>query len=207
MSNGDCFLADISEKYKKDNFMINTLIKHNNKVNNDLKNILENIYLLPNWEKIASFMLFEKKFFISKSQKFNLFRKFSSKNMLEKFEFRTLDDNVCAKIDLKVYKDSVYIINIDVQTLNFADNIIKKLVQISAEKALYNTSDKQVKINLSLPLFKMNKIKQILLNLGFVSEEQSKYEKKMFGETLTLNVEKSVLLQKQIKQNPILINK
>ena len=159
--------------------MINTLIKHNDKINNNLKHILDNIYLLPNWEKINSFTFSEKNFFLNKS----------------------------TKIDLKVYKDSVYIINIDIETLNFADNIIKKLVQISAEKALYNTSNKQVKINLSLPLFKKNKIKQILLNLGFVSEVQSKYEKKMFGETLTLNVEKSVLLQKQIKQNPILINK
>ena len=187
--------------------MINTLIKHNDKINNNLKHILDNIYLLPNWEKINSFTFSEKNFFLNKSKKFDLYRKFSSKNMLEKYEIRTLNDNVSAKIDLKVYKDSVYIINIDIETLNFADNIIKKLVQISAEKALYNTSNKQVKINLSLPLFKKNKIKQILLNLGFVSEVQSKYEKKMFGETLTLNVEKSVLLQKQIKQNPILINK
>ncbi len=187
--------------------MINTLIKHNNKVNNDLKNILDNIYLLPNWEKINSFLLSEKKFFMFKSKRFNLFRKFSSKNMLEKYELRTLDNKISANLDLKIYKDSVYIINIDTYSLNFTDNLISKLVQISAEKALYNTSDKIVKINLSLPLFKMNKIKQILLNLDFVCEEQSKYEKKMFGETLTLNVEKSAVLQKLIKQNPILINK
>ena len=186
--------------------MINTLIKHNNKINNDLKHILDNIYLLPNWEKINEFSLFEKKFFINKSRKFNLFRKFSSKNMLEKYELRTQDNKVAACLDVKVYKDSVYIINIDAELSLSTDNLITKLVQISAEKALYNTSDKLVKINLSLPLFKMNKIKQILLNLGFVSEEQSKYEKKMFGETLSLNVDKSVILQKQIKQNPILIN-
>ena len=187
--------------------MINTLIKHNNKVNNDLKNILENIYLLPNWEKIASFMLFEKKFFISKSRKFDLYRKFSSKNMLEKFEIKDLNNKVCANLDLKVYKDSVYIINIDIDTLNYVDKIITKLIQISTEKALFYTSDKEVKINLTLPLLKKAAIKHILLNLGFVSEKQSNYEKEMFGETLSLNVEKSAFWQKKIKQFPVLINK
>lgn len=193
---------------KKDIFMINTLIKHNNKTEHNFKHILDNIYLLPNWEKINGFLLFEKKLFFNKSCNFDLYRKFSSKNMLEKYEIRTSENQSNAKMDIKVYKDSVYIIDIDSDNSKFFEKLITKLVQISAEKALYNTSEKEVKINLALPLFKQKKFKQLLINLDFVPEEsQSKYEKEMFGEILTLNVEKSTYWQKSIKQMPILINK
>ena len=59
-----------------------------------------------------------------------------------------------------------------------------------------------------MPLIKQNKMKRILLSLGFNAEaEQSQYEKELFGETLSLNAENSTFWQRQIKQMSILINK
>ena len=188
--------------------MINTIIKPNLKSKHDLDNILDSIYLLPQWEKIKEFSLSEKRFFIRRTFNVNLFRKFSSKNMLEKYSIRVGEENVIASMDLKVYKDSVYIINLDAYSLNNFEQTITKLVQVAVEKALYNTTDKEVKINLSLPLIKQNKMKRILLSLGFNAEaEQSQYEKELFGETLSLNAENSTFWQRQIKQMSILINK
>ena len=188
--------------------MINTIIKTNLKSKPDLDNLLNNIYLLPQWEKIKEFALLEKWFFIQKSINVNLFRKFSSKNMLEKYSVRIGEENVIGSMDLKVYKDSVYIINIDAKSLNMFEQVIEKLVQVAVEKALYNTSEKEIKVNLSFPLIKQNKMRRILTSLGFIPEEaQSKYEKELFGETYSLKAENSVFWQKQIKQMSILINK
>ena len=111
-------------------------------------------------------------------------------------------------MNLKIYKDNVYIIDIDFTSSALFENLVIKLLQVSAEKALYNTTDKEVKINLSMPLLKRGKMKQILINSDFeLLENQSKYEKEMFGETYSLNVENSIFWQKKIKQSPILINK
>ena len=188
--------------------MINTIIKTNLKSKPDLDNLLNNIYLLPQWEKIKEFSLLKKRFFMQKSFNVNLYRKFSSKNMLEKYSIRVGEEKVIGSMDLKVYKDSVYIINIDANSLDTFEQIIKKLVHVAVEKALYNTTEKEIKINLSFPLIKQNKMKRILTVLGFVSEaEQSKYEKELFGETYLLKVENSDFWRNEIKQMPILINK
>ena len=203
-----CRDAGISENIINNIYMINTIIKPNLKSKHDLDNILDSIYLLPQWEKIKEFSLFEKRFFFRRAFNVSLFRKFSSKNMLEKYSIRVGEENVIASMDLKVYKDSVYIINIDAYSLNSFEQTITKLVQVAVEKALYNTTDKEVKINLSLPLIKQNKMRRILLSLGFEAElEQSQYEKELFGETFSLKAENSVFWQKQIKQLSILINK
>ena len=186
--------------------MINTLIRTENKSKVDFENIVNSIYLLPQWEKIKEFSVQQKRFFIRKSFNVNLYRKFSSKNMLEKYSLRLDNDNDIASMDLKVYKDSVYIISID-SSLS-SDEVVNKLVQVAVEKSLYNTTDKEVKINLSYSLLKQNKMKKVLSSLGFVAEVgQSQYEKELFGETYILNVEDSIFWQKQIKQMPILINK
>lgn len=188
--------------------MINTLIKTNDKSKQDLDNLLNSIYLLPQWEKIKEFSLQQRKFFVRKSFNVNLYRKFSSKNMLEKYSLRLADEQVVGSMDLKVYKDSVYIINIDAYTSSTFEQVITKLVQVAIEKSLYNTSEKEVKINLSYSLIKQNRMKRLLSGLGFAPEaEQSAYEKELFGETYTLKADESAFWQKQIKQLSILINK
>lgn len=188
--------------------MINTIIKTNLKSKPDLDNLLNNIYLLPQWEKIKEFSLSGKWFFVQKAFNVSLFRKFSSKNMLEKYSVRVGEENVLGSMDLKVYKDSVYIINIDANSSSVSEQVITKLVQVAVEKALYNTSEKEVKINLLFPLIKKSRMKRILVSLGFVPEAaQSEYEKELFGETYSLKADESLFWQKQIKQMSILINK
>lgn len=188
--------------------MINTISKVEKTSKFDLDNLLDSIYLLPQWEKIKEFSLQRKRLFGHKSFNVSLYRKFSSRNMLEKYSLRLNDDTVVGSMDLKVYKDSVYIINIDAATSASFEQVVTKLTQVAVEKTLYNTTDKELKISLSLPLIKQNKLKRILLSLGFSSEqEQSNYEKELFGETFVLNVEESAFWQKQIKLKSILIDK
>ncbi len=188
--------------------MINTLIRTEQKSKVDIDSIVNSIYLLPQWEKIKEFAVQQKKLFFRKSFNVNLYRKFSSKNMLEKYSIRLDNDNVLASMDLKVYKDSVYIIDIDISTSSSFEEIVNKLIQVAVEKSLYNTTEKEVKMNLSYSLLKQNKMRRILTSLGFVPEiEQSQYEKELFGETYILKVDSSIFWQKQIKQMPILINK
>lgn len=187
--------------------MINTLVKINEKSKVDLDNLISNIYLLPQWEMIKQFSLTRKHLFFNKSYNVDLYRKFSSKNMLEKYSLRLSNDSDIASMDLKVYKDSVYIINLNVDINSSSEQVIEKLVQVAIEKALYNTTEKEVKFNLSCSLIKQNKMRKILLGLGFVAEEeQSQYEKELFGETFSINAQESSW-QRKIKQMPILINK
>lgn len=188
--------------------MINTLTRTSEKSKIDLDNLVSNIYLLPQWEKIKEFSLQRKHFFFSKSYSVDLYRKFSLKNMLEKYSLRLSNDNVIASMDLKVYKDSVYIISLDTDFNGSTEQIITKLIQVAVEKALYNTTEKEIKINLSCSLIKQNKMRKVLLSLGFIQEEeQSQFEKELFGETFYLKAQDSVFWQKQIKQMSILINK
>lgn len=189
--------------------MINTVINNNNKQKLSLDNILSDVYLLPKWEMIKSFSLMQKKFFIkTRTINVNLFRKFSSKNLLEKYSIRTTDGNNLANMTLKVYKDCVYIIDLDIESnMNFVQ-ITEKLLQVSIEKALYNTTGKEVFINLTSGLLTKNRIKKILLSNDFIQEEnQSSYEKDMFGETFSIKTDNNILWGKRIKQSPILINK
>lgn len=191
--------------------MINSLIKHENKNNNkvSIDNILNDIYLLPKWEMIKEFTIFDNSFFfIKNSLNLKLYRKFSSKNQLEKYSIRTENDKVLASMDIKVYKDSVYIINLDINSTLHFDKITEKLIQVAAEKALYNTTEQEVVINLTSGIIIKHKIKKYLTNNEFKPEEnQSNYEKELFGETFTLKVNKDSKWVKRIKQLPFLINK
>ncbi len=191
--------------------MINSLIKNDNKQQNkvSVNNILDEIYLLPKWEKIKEFSVSKKIFFFkTKVLNLNLFRKFSSKNLLEKYSIRTEDDKVIASMDLKVYKDSVYIINFNIDTKMYFDDISNKILQVAVEKALYNTTEKEVVINLNSGILVNYKLKRCLINNGFILEEnQNNYEKELFGETLYLKIENNSNWVKKIKQNPFLINK
>lgn len=191
--------------------MVNTIIKsekiEHSKIS--INSLLNDIYLLPKWEKIKEVSLEEKRFFfIKKTKQVNIFRKFSVKNNVEKYSLRTSNDEIIANIDLRVYKDNVYIINMNYETKSNFEQVSALLLQVAAEKALYNTTDKQLKINLSFPLLIKNKLRKMLLLSDFVKEaEQSQYEIDMFGEIFVLDVDSSSFWQKKIKQMNILINK
>ena len=189
--------------------MIDTIIKNDNKNKLSVEDLLNEVYLLPKWEKIKTFSLTQKRFLFGiKSYNVNVFRKFSSKNQLEKYSIRTDDEKVLANMDLKVYKDSVYIINLNIEMQTNSEQLIEKMLQIAIEKALYNTSEKKVIFNLTSGLMLRNKIKKILIANEFQKEEeQSKYEEEMFGETFYYTVENNSSWMKRIKQMPILINK
>ena len=191
--------------------MVNTLLEKEEKSKNLLyiESILNDGFLFPKWEKIKNIVLFQKRFFMpARTIKANLLRKFSSKNNIEKYCIKDNDDNRLASIDLRVYKDCVYIINMHVQENNLFAETLNILFQTAAEKALYNTTDKKLKVNLSFSSSLNNKIKKIILGEDFISEkEQSGYEKEIFGETFTLDVSASGFWQKKIKQMHILINK
>jgi hypothetical protein len=190
--------------------MINSLIKNDNKQNKvPVQNLLDDIYLLPQWEKIKSFNISAKGFlFRHINLKLNMFRKFSSKNLLEKYSVRTKDDNVLASMDLKIYKDSVYIINLNIDAKKYFEPIAKKMVQVAVEKALYNTTEKEVVINIDSGLLVNHRIKKFLANNEFLKEEaQSNYEKELFGETYSLKIKNNSVWMQRIKQISFLINK
>ena len=189
--------------------MIDTIIKNDKKYKLSVEDLLNEVYLLPKWEKIKTFSLTQKRFLFGlRSFDVNVFRKFSSKNQLEKYSIRTEDEKILANMDLKVYKDSVYIINLNFDSQIKFEPLIDKMLQIAIEKALYNTSERKVIFNLTSGLMLRNKIKKILIANEFQKEEeQSKYEEEMFGETFYYTVENNSSWMKKIKQMPILINK
>ena len=189
--------------------MIDTIIKNDNKHKLSVEDLLNEVYLLPKWEKIKTFSLTQKRFLFGlRSFDVNVFRKFSSKNQLEKYSIRTEDEKILANMDLKVYKDSVYIINLNFDSQIKFEPLIDKMLQIAIEKALYNTSERKVIFNLTSGLMLRNKITKILIANEFQKEEeQSRYEKEMFGETFYFTVENNSSWMNKIKQMPILINK
>ena len=189
--------------------MLNTLVKENNKQNISIENLLKDVYLLPKWEMIKSFALTEKRFFFRKRLvNVDLYRKFSAKNQLEKYSIRTEDERILANMDLKIYKDSVYIINLDIESQTNFEQLVERMLQVAVEKALYNTTEKEVVMNLTAGLIVKNRIRKALLNNGFMTaENQSSYEKEMFGETFSIKVSEDSNWLKTIKQMPILINK
>ena len=164
--------------------MINSVVIEENKHKQIVGHIADDIYLLPRWEIIKSFAVREKKFFFfNKFINVNLLIKFSSKNMLEKYAIRTLDGKNLACMDLMVYKDNVYIVNLEISSNDVSGEAVEKLLQTSVEKSMYNTTEQEVIINVSSDFEHRGKIKKILLNNGFCeNEKQSEYEIKMFGQ-------------------------
>ncbi len=81
------------------------------------------------------------------------------------------------------------------------------LLQTAIEKAIYNTTEKELKINLTFPSSENSKIKKTLLLNEFKSEEnQSEYEKQMFGETFDFKLTQTSSWNSKIKLMPILVN-
>lgn len=184
--------------------MINSILKSDKKEQNTLflENLLNESYLLPNWEKIKDVIIEKRKMFCFKKYiNAGLYRKFSSKNSVEKYCIKNQNNDIIAGIDLRVYKDCVYIINCYADlSFNF-ENSFNILLQVAVEKAFYNTTDKKLNINLSFPPLLKSKIKKIISVEDFEKEEvQSKYEQEMFGEIFSLNAASSSFWQKKIKQ-------
>lgn len=189
--------------------MINSIIKNDKKQNNiSVKHILDEVYLFPQWEKIKSFSITKSMFlFKGKVLDLDLYRKFSSKNQLEKYTIKEHDGKIAASMDLRIYKDSVYIINFEINLKNNYEQIAQYLMQVAVEKALYNTTEKEVVINLVSNIINKHRDRKFLINNGFIAEKaQSNYEKELFGETYTLKIENDLVWNKRIKQMPILIN-
>lgn len=190
--------------------MTNTITKNDKQEYNllSLESLLNDVYLLPQWEKIKEVSLAKRKLFSSgKSIQVGLYRKFSSKHNIEKYCLKDSEENLIANIDLRVYKDCVYIINLNVFEQDLFGEALNILLQTAAEKALFNTTEKKLNLNLSFSPILNSKIKKIIVNEDFsVKEDQRNYEKTMFGETWILDVEKSIFWQKKLKQMQILIN-
>ena len=126
----------------------------------------------------------------------------------QKYSSRSEDERTLANMDLKIYKDSVYIINLDIESQTNFEQLAERLLQVAVEKALYNTTEKEVVMNLTAGLIVKNRIRKTLLNNGFMTaENQSSYEKEMFGETFSIRVSNDSDWMRIIKQMPILINK
>lgn len=187
--------------------MTDTLIKNIEVHSSFGRNMPGNVYLLPKWEKVKTVSCSKSSFFFTKKHyNEHLFKKYSLKNRLEKFEVRNDAGSVDAGMDLKVYKDNVYIINLDVSHRNFNSALII-LLQAAAEKAMYNTTDKKVLINLSLPFSLKLKIKKILKHCGYVASVQSKYEKELLGEEFVLDLKNTSNLDSLIKSSDYYIDK
>ena len=193
--------------------MINTITKDNKKEYNNLlslESLVNEIYLLPNWEKIKDITLSKKRFLFGAGTSVNvsLFRKFSTKHNIEKYCIKDSESNLISNIDLRVYKDCVYIINLNVFEQDLFNESMDILLQTSVEKALYNTTEKKLSINLSFSPIINNKIKKIISNEDFIVEAtQRDYEKSIFGETWVLDAVSSDFWMKKINKMSILLNK
>ena len=189
--------------------MLNTLNTDKNTIKLHVENIISGMYLLPKWEKIKSFSFIENSLFFKKNKiNVNLYRKFSSKNMVEKYLIKNNNNVELANMDLKIYKDCVYIINLNFKNNSNINEILTYLIQTAVEKTLYNTTNQELKINLTFPSLTNLKIRKFLLTNEFLQEEnQSDYEKEMFGETFIFKMNKFSIWKSKIKHNPILLNK
>lgn len=188
--------------------MTNTITKIENNTKQNLELLFNDIYLFPNWEKVGECTLTKRRLFGTKTVNLQLYRKFSPKNVIEKYSLRINDSQTVSYMDLKVYKDCVYVINLDSDSRSLFKDSIVNLMQIAIEKAVLDTTNKEVRMNLSYPLVKKKKIKRTLKELGFIEERnQSQYEKEIFGETLFLKAEISTLWNNHLRHKSFLISK
>jgi len=189
--------------------MINAILKSEEKSIKAVEEILQNGCCLSRWEKIKTISICERKFiFTNKIIDVDLYRKFSVKNGVEKYALKSQDDKVLAVMDLKIYKDSVYIINLQVPVQNNYEKFMQLIIQTAVEKSMYNTTNKEVYINLTDSFFTRNKTKKIITSCGFTAlNNQSDYEKNLFGEAFMLKTADSVFWQERIKKLQMLIDK
>lgn len=172
--------------------MNNSLIIDFNSDKQTSGNVISDIFNLPSWEIVKSVKLKQNSFFLfNKELSVNLLHKLYNKNSIDKYSIRTLDGEMLANIDLKIYKDCVYIVNIEINENKKLFSAVDKLIQTAIDLAFYNTSNKEVIINISSDWQYKRKIKKILLSKKFELEKhQSNYEKQMLGELYILKMQK-----------------
>lgn len=190
--------------------MVNSAAINGNKQNQVLGNIANDIYFLPNWEVVNSFTIKENKFFFfNKLINVNLLRKFVLKSTLEKYSIRTTDNKTLANMDIKLYKDCVYIVSLETDINGKSDSALEKLIHTAIKKAISDTTEKEVLINISPKQKHKRKIKKILTNNGFqIEENQSDYEKNMFGEIYKLYLSTDCCIEnKKEEEQQVLLNR
>ena len=160
---------------------------------------------IPLYDFVNVVTIQKKKFFFrSVPQTYNIYKRSSVNHLLEKYKIGFNQDNPVASFLLKIYKDSVYIVDLKINSDVDFGRMLEKIVQIASERALELTTRKEVKVNVASSLF-FGKL-DCYRACDFESEEQqTEFEKKSLGEALVLKVVKSAKLMKRIKKNPILI--
>ena len=117
-------------------------------------------------------------------------------------------EKLLAKMDVKVYKDSLYIISLQIYTRKFFDQVLLALLQVSVEKSMYNTTKKEVYINIQKSFFKSRRLRKAIIANSFIPlNNQSNYEKELFGEAFQLNISNSPSWLNKIKYFQLLTNK
>ncbi len=156
---------------------------------------------ISKWEKIRNFSVSMHTFFFQdKTIDIALYRRFSNKNYLEKYFLKDTNGKILAKMDLKTYKDCVYIISIEVFSRRFYEQILLLILQAAVERSMYNTTQKEVNINIPKSLFKNRKLKKFIIENSFIQiNSQSNYEKQLFGEAFRLKILNSDLWLNKIK--------
>ncbi len=187
--------------------MISIIEKNeNNKSLISIEKLLQNVCSLSEWEKVKDFSISEHEFFFAdKIRDISLYRKFSAKNNVEKYLLKDSSDNILAAMDMKIYKDSVYIISLNAELNKSYDKLILLLLRVAVETSLYKTSEGEVYINLSNNFFKNYRLRKIISANDFSADEkQSSYEKRLFGVSFKLKISNSNLWYNRIKQKQML---
>lgn len=159
---------------------------------------------VPLYDFVNVITIQKRKFlFRSVPQTYNIYKRSSVNHLLEKYKIGFNQDNPVTTFWLKIYKDSVYIVDLKINSDVDFTQMLENIVQIASERALEMTTRKEVRVNVAPSLFsKVDRYKAC----DFESEEeQTEFEKKSLGEALILKVLKSNKFMKRIKKNPILI--
>jgi len=173
--------------------MISLSVKAENKINGHNAEILESIANVPAWEMIKEFVIKKNHFyFFQKPLKVQLFKKFSEKLMLDKYLIRSCEGRTLANMDLRIYKDSVYIISLEINAGENAPEAAEVLLRTAIERSA-DTSLNEVFINVAQEQKHKGGLKKMLVKNGFVQEKnQSSCEQKIFGEIFKLCTAKTI---------------
>ena len=154
---------------------------------------IENFKINPMLEQeIADefFITKNKYLFFKQKQYVSLLKTFNERMQMEKYLLRTAEGRIIAGMDLKIYKDSVYIVHLETNS-SYAPCILKEFIHAAVKTAKNSAGAKDVIISIPLKYKYRNILKKILLKNDFLpEEEQGNCEKKLFGETYKLDSER-----------------
>lgn len=164
--------------------MINSAAINEKADANSLRRAAENLYRLPSWEIADTFTISDKKFFFcTKKHRVNLLKNFSERNMLEKYSIRTIEGRILAEMDLRIYKDSIYIISLEINKNEKSKEALRSLIKTALNRASDDGADKDVFISIMPEQNCRSIVIKQLAACGFsLDETQSSCEKRMFGD-------------------------